>query len=119
MRLILVFCLLISQAFAIDVIPMNKDDKAPEKGFFLNTANMKQVRTYNEERKLLKRENIELKDLAVINEKRVDNYRKYSDGLEKEIAWEKTKGGWKGIGGFVVGVIATSVAAYAAIRIAR
>jgi len=119
MKILIILLISISQCLAIDVTPIQKGEKAPANGFFLDTPNMKEVRQINEEKKVLKKENVTLKDLNSINESRVDTYRKLSEESEKALSWERTKGNGKGIVGFVVGVIATSVAAYAAIRVSK
>lgn len=119
MKLLLIILISISQCSAIDVVPIDKGAKAPSKGFFVDTENMKEFRKINEEKKLLKKENITLKDLSVINEQRIETYKKLSEESQKELSKEKTKGNFKGIGGFLVGVLAASVAAYAAIRASK
>jgi hypothetical protein len=116
MKLILILFLCISQCFAIEVTPIKKDTKAPADGFFIEPPAMKEIRTINEEKKILRRENVKLIDLAVINEDRILTYKELSQESEKALRKEKVKSNLKGIGGFIIGVLATSLAAYAAIR---
>lgn len=119
MKLLIILLFSISQCLAIDVTPIQKGDPAPQDGFFIDSPNMKEIREINEKKKLLEKENIQLKDLAVINEQRVDTYKDYAKKSEEQLGWEKTKGNFKGVGGFLLGVLATSVAAYAAIRVSK
>lgn len=116
MKLLLIFFVTISQCFAIDVTPIKKGESAPQDGFFVDAENMKALRKINEEKKILTKENIKLKDLALINEQRIDTYKEFAKKAEDHASWEKTKGNFKGMGGFIIGVLATSVAAYAAIK---
>lgn len=119
MKIILIIILTITQAFAIDVDPIKKGQPAPYDGFIIDKDNIKEMRKINEEKKLLEKENIKLKDLSIINEERIENYKSFADDADKELRWEKTKGNMKGIGGFILGVVATSLAAYAAIKISK
>ena len=119
MKLLLIILLSISNCFAIDVTPIKKGEPAPANGFFIDQPNIKKMRKINEDKKVLERKVTKLEDLAVINEQRVETYKKLSRESEDQLRWEKTKGNFKGVGGFLVGVLATSLAAYAAIRIAK
>jgi len=119
MKFLIVILISISQVFAIDVIPIEKNEKAPEKGFFIDTENIKELRKINEEKKLLKKENVKLQDLQTINEQRINTYKEFAQESEKELYKEKIKGNVKGVWGFILGVLSTSVAAYAAIRVAK
>jgi len=119
MKLLLIILLSISNCFAIDVTPIKKGEPAPANGFFIDQPNIKKMRKINEDKKVLERKVTKLEDLAVINEQRVETYKKLSQESEDQLIWEKTKGNFKGVGGFLVGVLATSLAAYAAIRIAK
>jgi hypothetical protein len=119
MKILLIFTFFLNYAYAIDVVPVKKGDTVQEDGFLVDPSGMKELRQINEDKKLLERKATKLEDLAVINEERIETYRKLSKETEDQLRWEKTKGNFKGIGGFVLGVLATSVAAYAAIRISK
>ncbi len=119
MKLIIVLLFSISTCFALDVTPIKKGEQAPSNGFFVTTESMKELRKINEEKKILEKENITLKDLSVINEKRIETYKKYAEESHKQASWERTKGSFKGAGGFILGVLATSLAAYAAIQVSK
>jgi hypothetical protein len=116
MKIILTLLLTISQAFAIDVQPIKKGSPAPNDGFFVDSENMKKLRNINEEKKLLEKENIDLRELSIVHETRIENYRQLNKDVEKELRWEKTKSNFSGVGGFIIGVLATSLAAYAAMQ---
>lgn len=119
MKFLLVLLTSINLCFALDVTPVKKGDPSPSDGFFVTTESMKKLRKINEEKKILEKENITLKDLSVINEKRIQTYKMYAEESHKQASWERTKGNFKGAGGFVLGVLATSLAAYAAIRVSK
>ena len=119
MKLLLIFLLTLSQAFAIDVQPITKGSPAPDDGFFVDQPNMKKLRKINEEKKLLEKENIDLRELSIVHETRIDNYKQMNTEVEKELRWEKTKGSLSGVGGFILGVLATSLAAYAAMQASK
>lgn len=117
MKLLLVLLFSISTCFAdYDISPMKQGDIAAKDGFFMTTETEKKVRQVKEEHKLYKQQNVKLKDLALIEEQRVETYKKRTEASEKQLRWEQTKGTFKGVGGFILGVAATSLAAYAAIR---
>ena len=78
---------------------------------------MKELREINERKKLLEKENLTLKDIRVIQSEQISNYKEIEKELHKQVRKEKFKSDVKGIGGFVLGVLATSLAAYAAIKV--
>ena len=119
MKLLLIILLTMSQAFAIDVTPVKKGDPSPKDGFFVDTENMKKFREINEKKKNLEKQVVTLEDLGVINEERIKIHKTMLSNTEREVSKERTKGNLKGLGGFILGVLATSVAAYAAIRVSK
>lgn len=119
MKIILLLSLIFNSVYAIDITPIEKDEKAPFSGFIIDKDNMKKFRQINEDKKNLEKETILLKDLAAIQEQRVDNLKEQNSLTEKELNREKFQSNLKGIGGFLIGVLATSLAAYAAIRVAK
>ena len=119
MKLILIILFTINTAFALDITPVKKGFIIQKEGFFIDKTNMKELRQINEDRKVLDRKVAKLEDLAVINEQRVEIYKKLSQESEDALRWEQTKGNFKGIGGFIIGVLATSIATYAAIKIVK
>jgi hypothetical protein len=119
MKILLIILFSITNCYAIDVTPVKKGDIVKTDGFHIDQPNMKKLRKINEDKKVLEKKVTKLEDLAAINEQRVETYKKLSQESEDQLRWEKTKGNFKGIGGFLVGVLATSLAAYAAIRISK
>lgn len=119
MKILLIFCLTISSAFAIDVNPIKKGEPAPRDGFFVDPENMKDLRQINEDKKRLEQQNLKLKDLSAVQNERIGLYKEEVKEQNKAIRKERTKGDIKGIGGFLLGVLATSVAAYAAIKVSK
>ena len=119
MKIILILLLTLSQVFALDVTPVKKGDPSPEDGFFVDAENMKKFREINEKKKNLEKQVVTLEDLGVINEERIKIHKTMLSNTEREVSKERTKGNLKGLGGFILGVLATSVAAYAAIRVSK
>jgi len=119
MKFILILMIAMSPAYAIEVTPIKKGQPATKDGFVVSKDDMQKLRKLNEKKKLLERENLNLKDLNVINEKRVNVYEERYNASEKELTREKTKSNLKGIGGFVLGVVVTGFIGYAAVRASR
>jgi len=119
MKLLMLLLFTITSTFAIDVVPVKKGDLAPKDGFFVDAENMKKFREINEKKKNLEKQVATLEELGRIQEHRISIYSEMLVNTEKELHKEKFKSNLKGIGGFVVGVLATSVAAYAAIRVSK
>ena len=119
MKLLLIFLLSISQCLAINITPVKKGEPAPKDGFFVDKENMKKFREINEKKKNLEQQVATLEDLRVIDESRIKVHKNIINKADREIQKERTKGNLKGIGGFLLGVFATSVAAYAAIKVVK
>lgn len=115
----LLLCLCLTLSFpchAIDVEPIKKGDPAPATGFFVSQSEMKKLRKINEEKKLLEKENLKLKDLQVSYKRRLDLEKKYSDELSSSLASEKFVGNIKGIGGFLIGALLTGIVSYGTVK---
>lgn len=117
MKTILILVTSINLCFAIDVDPIKKGEPAPKDGFFIDSNNLQEMRQINEEKKLLEKENIKLEQLRVTSENIEKNYQERLDLASKQITKEQVKGDLKGIGGFLLGVLATSAAAFAAAKV--
>ena len=76
-------------------------------------------RAINEERKLLEKKNLKLEDLRINNEEKVKFYKEEANKAYKAYKWSETKSFWKSTAFFVLGVAATGLASYAAIRSTR
>jgi len=116
MKILVILICSINLTFALDVTPIRKGQAAPDNGFFVDQENMKGFRKINEENKLLKKENLELEELSFVNNKIEKNYQDRLDFASKEITKEQIKGNLRGVWGFVLGVAATSLAAFAAAK---
>lgn len=116
-NIILLFCLIsIADSVAIDIIPIKSGDKAPKDGFFVDRSNMDALMKINEDKKLLEQQNIRLKDLAIIKDDRIKLYQDETNLAYRDLQKERTKGDLKGVGGFFLGVLATGLASYVAIK---
>jgi len=119
MLLKILFTILISinLCFAIDVTPIKKGTPAPEDGFFIDNDNIKKMRKINEEKALLEKETIKLEQLRITNESVNKIYKTQLEDASKEVTKQQVKGDLKGVFGFLLGVVATSVAAFAAVKV--
>jgi hypothetical protein len=113
MKILLIILISVSQCFAIDITPVKKNDPAPKDGFFVDSNNMKELRKINEDKKNLEKQNEVLKELGKLQEKKTNIYKNHVVNVEKAYQVEKTKSDIKGVWGFVLGVLATSVAVFA------
>ena len=116
MKYILILLLLFNSVYAIDITPIEKGQVAPYKGFLVSPEQMKEFRQINEDKKLLEQENLKLQDLQVINEQRIGLYKKAWEETNSELTKERFSGNFKGIGGFILGVALSGIAAYATIK---
>lgn len=116
-KIIVIFFTSINLSLAIDVVPIKKGEPAPKDGFFIDKPNIKKMRKINEEKKLLEKENLKLSQLNELNGKIENNYQKRLEDASRQITKEQVKGDLKGIGGFLLGVLATSAAAFAAAKV--
>ena len=119
MKLLLILLLTISPVYAIEVTPIKKGEAAKVDGFIVSKDEMKKLREINEKKKLLEKENLSLKDLNVVNDRRVSLYGERYSAVERELTRERTKSNLKGIGGFVLGVVITGFIGYAAVRASK
>lgn len=116
MKIILITLLLLNSVYAIDITPIKVGEPAKYDGFLVSSEEMKKFRQINEEKKLLAEQNIHLKDLQVLNEKRLAVYDEAYTKVNKDLRFESLKGDFKGLGGFFIGVAVSSIAAYAVVR---
>ena len=108
---LMVLCLVCNVSYA-EMVIVKKGDPAPFEGILVDQAQMKEFRQINEDKKNLELQNLKLKDLALINDERVDLYR-------KELSSSETKSLWKSVGYFALGVLVTGFAAKVAIESTR
>lgn len=99
--------------------PLEKGQPAPYSGHLADKKAMENFRTTNEENKLLKQKEMKLEELQIIKDEKIKYYQTESEFFQKELRKEKVSGNFKGIGGFIIGVVATGVAAWAAIQVTK
>lgn len=117
--LVLILILICNTCLAIDVKPIKKGEAASFDGFLVSKEDLKKLRQINEEKKLLDKQNIKLKDLAAIRDSRVKLYKEEVEYNYKALQRERTKGKINGVLGFLVGVLATGAASYVAIKVSK
>jgi hypothetical protein len=118
MRLLLAF-LFSFNCLAIDIVPIKKGEPSPGEGFFVSIEEMKKFRQINEEKKLLEQKVLTFKDLSIVNDQRIEVYQKQSNYYQEQYLKQQTKTMWSGIGGFILGAAATSLAAYGTVRLLK
>jgi lipopolysaccharide export LptBFGC system permease protein LptF len=116
---IIIFYTLFSINSYAEMTILKKGDTAPFEGVLVDAPQMKEFRQINEDKKNLELQNLKLKDLALINEERVELYRVQSELLNKELSKAETRSFWKSIGYFALGVVVTGMAAKVAIESTR
>lgn len=99
-----------------NVKKVNKGDQVPCNSWIVSEPQMQDIAKEKKELDIVKRENLTLKELGLVNEDIIKHHKTRADDIQKELNWEQTKSVWKSVGFFVLGVAATSVAAYAAIK---
>lgn len=119
MKLLIILLFSISTTFAQNVQTIKKGESAPADGFFVTKEQMQKFVDTDKENKLLKKKVIKLEQLQIVQDQRIELYKNRVTELDKELVRESRRGSFKGIGGFVLGVLATSAAAYAAIQVSK
>ena len=118
-KIIILICLTITQCFAIDITPIKKGDKASYDGFLISSEEMKKLRQINEEKKLLEQKSIKLQDLAIIKDQRIKLYQEEIEYNHKDLRKAQNMTRVSGVLGFLVGVAATGLASYVAIKVTK
>jgi hypothetical protein len=124
MKLILITLLLINSAFSDEVTYIKKGDPAPENGYFITVSQEKKFREQNEENKKLVSINLQLKDLQLQQERRVDvlnerinGYQADNKYLMERVSSARADGFWNRTIYFVGGVLLTGGSVYLAGRL--
>lgn len=92
------------------LVPIKKGEPAPFDGFVIDKPMEAKFRLINEKFKLSEAKVLKLKDLQIVQKQQVKQYEVYTNRLESGLAREQWVGTFKGIGGFFLGVIITSMA---------
>lgn len=95
---------------------INTGDKAPCAGFFVSQPAMNQIAKDKEELVLVRQQVLTLKELRAVDSDILKVEKDRLQTASNELKKEQFKGNAKSIGAFVLGVLATSLAAYAAIQ---
>lgn len=119
MKILIILLFTISTAFAQNVRQIKAGEAAPSDGFFVTKEQLQKFVDTDQDRELLRLKVIKLEELQVVQDERINLYRSRITEIDKELTRSTRRGSFKGIGGFVLGVLATSAAAYAAIQVSR
>lgn len=118
MKSILLLILVPSITLA-DMQVLKKGDSASFDGVLIDAEQMKQFRQINEEKKLLEKENLKLKDLGIINDQRIDLYKEHVKQVTEDLSSSERRAFWQSVGTFALGVVVTGFAAKVAIESTR
>lgn len=119
MKFFIIFYMSIGFAFGQQQVILNKGDLAPYDGILSDKEQMKQYREINENNKRLEKQNIKLKDLVIVNEKKADFFKEEMEQYKTEASIERTRSFWSKVGYFALGAVLTGVAAKVAIESTR
>ncbi len=112
MKLILAILISLNICFAQTIQPITKGESAPKSGYLVDKKFAELATSNDKEVRLLRAKTASLKDLQVTQEEQVSLYKKRAEKAE-------TRGDLKGIGGFLLGVLATGLASYVAIKVSE
>lgn len=98
---------------------IKKGEKAPYDGILADKKQMEKFREINEKKKLLEKQNIELKDLALTHEERIKFHQENANFYKKELRIQESRTFWAKVGYFTLGVVVTGFAAKTAIEASR
>lgn len=111
-KIIVLFFLIIQASKADGIVPIKKGEVSTIDGFVITKEFEKDLRQTNEENKLLKRQNLVLKDLQVTQEDLVSLHKENARNAQKELEKEQIKGFFKSTLYFVGGVILGGAISY-------
>jgi hypothetical protein len=123
MKIIMVILLSFNLALGCDknVDYKNKGDTFTTKcdGYYVKKELMSELKNTDEALKISEKQIIKLKDLQVREVEIKEYYKSRSEDLQKELTKKENRSNLKAIGAFALGVIITSISAYATIRAVR
>ena len=105
-----------SLSFGQNVTSVKKGFVVEQDGFFVTKSQMQEFVKTDKENKLLKEKIVSLEMLSTNYLDQISYHKDRANNLQKELDWSEAKGYFKTTGGFLVGVIITGFASYAAIR---
>lgn len=109
MKILILLLFTLNITFAQQIAPIKTGERALHDGFLVDKK-FAELATANDKKVDILEKKVELQDLRInVTEEQAKFYK---DKAKKEEA----RSTWKGIGGFVLGVLATSLASYAAIK---
>lgn len=113
----LIICLLFTfSVSAQQLTVLKKDEIAPYDGVLVDDVQMKKFRQINEDKKTLETKFVLQEDLLEIKDQRINFYKKKAEEAYKEVQAKEGSLFLTKTGYFILGVAATSLAAYAAIQ---
>ena len=117
---LIILCLVFSQlTFAGDIQSIKKGELSPFDGFVITKEFEKKARQTREESILVRRKNLTLKDLQVVNEGRIEFYKDNYKKAHKELQKEQFKSFWKTTFMFIGGIAVGAGVFYAASKVYR
>ena len=118
MRVLLVFLLSTSLCFSNDknVTFVKKGHVVENEAFLVTREQMEKFVELDKENALLKQKVVTLENLSKNYLDQISYHKSRANDLQKELDWSEAKGYFKTTGGFLLGVLVTGFASYAAIR---
>lgn len=96
--------------YSQDIVILEKDQKAPYKGALVPPKKLDEMRQNDEQRKILIKQNITLKELNVVLNDRVELNKDLAEDYRVQVSKAESRRYWSNIGNFLLGVLATSLA---------
>jgi len=120
MKILISILLVLSfSSYAQKLEVLNEGQKAPYDGLLADKKQMEQFREINERKKLLEKQNIQLKDLALTKDQRIKFHQENADFYKQELRKQESRTFWAKVGYFTLGVVVTGLAAKTAIEASR
>ena len=116
MRILFIVIVSLNLCHAQDIAPIRQGEPAPFDGYVIDKSMEKKVRQIKEDHKKQKELNVKMEELGVIQQSQVTVYKEQLTTLEKDNSTLRTNNNLSSIVYFGLGVLATSLAAYGAMK---
>lgn len=93
-----------------EVVRLNKGEAAPFTGALVTPEKLNDMRVVDEEHKILKKQNLALKDLQIVLEERLEYHKGLAKEYKADVNRSEFKRFWTGVAYFTLGVLLTNAA---------
>lgn len=101
------------------MVKVEEGAPAPFTGILVDAEQMEKFRALNERAKLLEEQTVQLEDLALVKDRKIELYQDEADMFRTKYRRQQFKTFWSNAGYFALGVLVTGLAAKAAIESTR